>query len=617
MGFSCVKKHILWVLVLCVAAAAANAQELVYPGALISVIGPSSARRAVDSELAGIKPPDLSTDKLGGATILVREKARGTQLQGLQPISRKNNPCKRAKLRKLLTKIPGHKTCSPNYAVFAQAAPNDPAYGSQYAASIMQLPEAWNVTTGSDSVLVMVVDTGVSYNHPDLAPNMWANPGEIPGDGVDNDRNGYIDDIYGINAITRTGDPLDDNGHGSHCAGIIGARGNNALGVSGVAWQVKIVAAKFLNQFGSGSTGDAIRAINYGTWLRQAGYPLIVSNNSWGGSSYSSALRAAIQNATASGVLFVAAAGNNGTRNDTQPFYPASYSLPGVISVASTNSLNTFSTFSNYGTYSVHIAAPGEGILSLGLSNNYTTKSGTSMAAPQVSGIAALMQAACGNSLTNLQVRDAILNNGTVNSSLSTKVQTSSIANGFRAVEAAVAACPVVPPGSTATETATPLPGYTQVPTVTPVNTPTPTPSPFDTPTATPSRTPTNTPTVSPTSTNTRTPTPTRTATPTRTPRPTNTATPTVPPTNTPSPTVTPRPTRTPTSTRTPTPTRTPTSTSTITPTATPTPTVTNTALPMPAPIVAPVTCPNIKGCTSEICKQQVRACWLRLARSP
>jgi subtilisin family serine protease len=601
--------------VLLLSAGNCNAEELVYPGALVTVIGPSSARKVIDSELEGVRPLDVTTEKLGGATILLREKVRSMDVQtsdAVKPASRKTNPCKKAKMRRLLAKIPGHKSCSPNYAVFADAVPNDPGYTSQYAASIMQLPSAWNITTGSNSVLVLVVDSGVQYTHPDLAPNMWANPGEVPGDGIDNDRNGYVDDVYGINAITRTGDPLDDNGHGTHCAGIIGARGNNSVGVSGVAWQVKIVAAKFLNQFGSGSTGDAIRAINYGTALRQAGYPLIVSNNSWGGGSYSTAMRAAIQNAAASGVLFVAAAGNSGTRNDVSPFYPASYSLDNVVAVASTNASNSFSAFSNYGTYSVHIAAPGEAIYSLGLANSYTTKSGTSMAAPQVAGVAALMQAACSNSLSYLSIRDAVLNTGTVLSALSTKVQTSAVVNAFQAVRAAATACPPPPAGSTPTATATPGAGFTLIPTVTPVDTTTPTPSATNTSTPSPTRTPTNTPTVTPTSTNTRTATPTRTHTPTRTPTATYTASPTYPPTNTPTPTTTPRPTRTPTSTRTPTPTRTPSNTPTVTPTITPTWTATNTPLPLPAPVAAPTLCPNIKNCTSWTCKRQASECFAK-----
>jgi thermitase len=457
-------------------------QEFVYDGAIISVTGNSSVAPRISNGLNDLRRTDISSESLSSGAVLLRERPLikdCSRRDQLRPYSRKADPCKSGKLARLVrSQLRTGSSCSPNYQLKASVLPNDPDYSLLYSAEHMSLPAAWDITTGKATSLVLVIDSGIQYTHPDLAANIWVNPGEIPGNGIDDDGNTYIDDIHGINAITRSGDPLDDNGHGTHCAGIIAARGNNGTGLTGVSWRTKIIGAKFLAADGTGSTANAIRAINYGIALRNAGHPVTVSNNSWGGGGRSDALQAAIQSAAAAGILFVAAAGNFGANNVSQPFYPASYTVNNIISVAASNQSRQLAPFSNYGA-NVQIAAPGDSIYSTWLSSSYVYNSGTSMAAPQVAGIAALAQGLCDNNLTYQQVRAAIINNGSQYNSLLNRVSTSSIANAYGAVAAAAQLCP------------TPVP---------------PTPTPTVTPTATPTRTPTLTPTN--TATATRTPTP-------------------------------------------------------------------------------------------------------------
>jgi len=271
--------------------------------------------------------------------------------------------------------------------------PNDPFYSAQWSLDKIDAAEAWDISTGGLPTIVAVVDSGVDYNHRDLRDNMWVNQAELAGlAGVDDDQNGYVDDIYGYNFVYNNADPIDDHGHGTHCAGIIAAQANNGLDIAGICWNTKIMAIKFLGSRGEGTTADALLSIYYAV----ANGADIISS-SWGSSEESRVLQDAIDYAYSQGVFMVAAAGND---NSDQPYYPAGY--PHVISVTATDSDDKKWSLSNYGDW-IDIAAPGVDILSLraeGTSEGrtygrYTTlMSGTSMAAPHVAGACALLLSA-------------------------------------------------------------------------------------------------------------------------------------------------------------------------------------------------------------------------------
>ena len=297
----------------------------------------------------------------------------------------------------------GASDCNPNIRFSIDAVPNDPMYDPEptdsYSPGLWGLrwikgATAWDTGVGVRDVVVAVLDTGVKYTHNDLAANMWTNPGEIPGNGIDDDANGYIDDYYGYDFANEDSDPNDDNGHGTHVAGTIGAVRNNSIGIAGVAPEIEIMGLKFLFASGGGTLSDAIAAMDY---LRvvAAQYPLkkFIVNASFGGTGYSSIFEKAVQATATSGILFVAAAGNRGVSNDIMPHYPSSFDSDNVISVAASDLNGELAYFSNYGTGSVHIAAPGLQILStyIGSDNDYKFLSGTSMAAPHVAGLAALL----------------------------------------------------------------------------------------------------------------------------------------------------------------------------------------------------------------------------------
>jgi subtilisin family serine protease len=267
---------------------------------------------------------------------------------------------------------------------------NEGQKGGKAGADISAM-NAWATTTGSDDVVVAVLDSGIDYNHEDLVNNIWNRPEQI--EAFRDESLGVIDDVHGYDAIDNSGDPFDQNGHGTHCAGIIGAEGGNKVGIAGVNWKVKIMALKFMNAGGFGTTKDAVEAINYAIDRRKAGVNVRVISASWGSTQKSRALEDVIRRANDAGILFVAASGNASVDTDHRPHFPAGYKLPNVISVAALDRNDQLAQFSNYGAKSVHIAAPGKDILSTWLGNDYEEHSGTSMATPVVAGVAALVLA--------------------------------------------------------------------------------------------------------------------------------------------------------------------------------------------------------------------------------
>jgi hypothetical protein len=351
----------------------------------------------------------------------------------------------------------GGRSLEPDRIITSAALPNDPSFSRLWGLhntgqtsgvidADIDAAEAWNVTTGSREVVVGVIDTGIDYRHPDLSANMWRNPGETAGDGIDNDRNGFVDDVYGWDFANNDADPFDDEGHGTHVAGTIGAVGNNGTGVAGVNWQVSLMALKFLGADGSGTTSAAVAALNYATMMRQThGVNVVATNNSWGGGGASTALTNAIVAGGNAGILTVAAAGNESANNDTTPSYPANVNSTAVISVAATDASNRLASFSNYGATTVDVAAPGVGIYSTTPNNSYASYSGTSMAAPHVAGLVALM-AAANPEATAGQIRSAILSTAVPVASLAGKVATGGLINAAAAVNLIMGTEPPPPP---------------------------------------------------------------------------------------------------------------------------------------------------------------------------
>ena len=290
------------------------------------------------------------------------------------------------------------ESVEPNYVVRAARLPNDRSFTEQWGlrnlghfdgkvGADIGASQAWDVATGT-AVPVAVVDTGVTFKHADLAGNAWVNAGDIR-NGIDDDADGFKDDVNGADFLSGDSDPDDDGGHGTHVAGIIGAQGNNSVGITGVNWDAAVMGLKFLDGNGEGNTADAASAIDYAV-----DHGARVINASWGGPAFSHALYSAIRRAGEQGVLVVAAAGNDGVNADSSPDYPAAFDLPNVISVAATDRADRLVDFSNYGAKSVDLGAPGDDIYSTVPSvtdpSGYAAFSGTSMAAPFVTGAAAL-----------------------------------------------------------------------------------------------------------------------------------------------------------------------------------------------------------------------------------
>jgi subtilisin family serine protease len=377
----------------------------------------------------------------------------------------------------------------PNYIIHADLTPNDPSFSSLWGlqntgqviggqtgtpGADISATSAWDISTGSRANVVAVVDTGIDYNHADLAANVWSAPTSftvtIGGQNIT-----CAAGTHGFNAITNTCDPLDDNNHGSHCSGTIGAVGNNGVGVAGVNWTASIMGAKFLNSSGSGTTANAINAIEFTIQAKQvfgANANVRVLSNSWGGGGFSQALLDEINKANTNNMLFVAAAGNNGSNNDSAPFYPASYTAPNVVAVAATDNRDQIASFSNFGATSVDLGAPGVNVLSTTIGNTYSFFSGTSMATPHVSGAAALVLSVC--SLDTAALKSNLLNNVDPIPALSGITVTGgrlNVDNAIRAcsgpptpdfsLSASPASQTVTPGGSTAyTATVTPSGGF-------------------------------------------------------------------------------------------------------------------------------------------------------------
>jgi subtilisin family serine protease len=292
---------------------------------------------------------------------------------------------------------------------------------------------AWaNGKTGVSTVYIGIIDEGYMYMHEDLAANAGTNPGEIEGNGIDDDGNGYVDDVYGWDFDGNNNTVFDgvDDDHGTHVAGTIGAVGGNSKGVAGVVWNVKLMNAKFLGRRG-GTTANAIKSVDYFTDLKtRLGLNIVATNNSWGGGGYSQGLYDAIERANAAGILFIAAAGNSTNDNDAKPSYPVSYNNTNIIAVASIDIDGKLSSFSNFGATSVDLGAPGRGIWSTvpsgkgkNITSGYASYSGTSMATPHVAGAAALY-ASHNPGASATQIKASILNSGTQTSSLAGKTLT-------------------------------------------------------------------------------------------------------------------------------------------------------------------------------------------------
>jgi subtilisin family serine protease len=284
---------------------------------------------------------------------------------------------------------------------------------------------AWDKSLGRFSIVVADIDTGVDYTHRDLALNIWTNPGEAGvkcANGIDDDRDGFVDDCRGWNFYAYSNDPMDDNGHGTHTSGTIGALTGNGLGVAGANWDVQIMPLKFMDATGTGTTAGAIEALDYAV-----AHGATISNNSWGGTGFDPALLDAIKRAEAAGHLFITAAGNGplingvsvGTDNDTTPFYPCNFSLyaSNVICVAATDANDNLAGFSNYGSTTVQLGAPGVDILSTYLHQGYASLNGTSQATPHVTGGAALLKG-CKASLSYGTIKDILLSTVRQNSAL-------------------------------------------------------------------------------------------------------------------------------------------------------------------------------------------------------
>ena len=348
------------------------------------------------------------------------------------------------KKAELISQIPGVLSVEANVIYKLHEEVNDPDFEKLYGlynplkpGKDISILDAWELTTGSRDIVVGVIDTGIDYNHPDLAENIWVNPGESGVDangndratnGIDDDGNGYVDDVNGWDFFNDDNDPMDGNSHGTHCAGTIGAVGNNGIGVVGVNWEVSLAALKVFSDGGSTTTDALAEAIAYAT-----AQGMDLTSNSWGGGAESEVLRQVISDADKADILFVAAAGNSSSDNDASPHYPSSYLFDNIIAVASTDDNDELSGFSSYGATSVDVAAPGSRIYSTTPGGRYDYKSGTSMATPHVAGLVALAKSVFRDSFASA-IKERILSTSKPLDDLEGKVLHGRI-NAFDALE--------------------------------------------------------------------------------------------------------------------------------------------------------------------------------------
>jgi subtilisin family serine protease len=364
--------------------------------ALLFVAAPAQAAPPAASGrlMVGFKK-SVSTDRqqqllagLGGRISQRFKSIRGGRLVVVRPRSGRATGA----LRKRLARSSEVAYAEPDFFLFSSAdkTPDDPFYPLQYALidspsdHDIDAPTAWG--TRSSCAKVAILDTGIDTDHPDLKSNVYKSK-DKPNNGKDDDKNGYVDDTYGLNVIKGKGSGEDDNGHGTHVSGIVAGRGNNDTGVSGTCWSSKLLAVKFMNSKGKGSTSDAIAGIDYAV---KQGFKII--NCSFGSSSKSSSLHDAVDYAQNHNTLLVVAAGNDSENIDKQPLYPASYTDSNILAVAASTSEDGLADFSNFGSTAVDVAAPGDNIYSTYLGGGYRTLSGTSMAAPYAAGVAALLR---------------------------------------------------------------------------------------------------------------------------------------------------------------------------------------------------------------------------------
>ena len=407
-------------------------KKLIVPAVLsLGVMGPAFARSFtmdaphVPGEVVVKVKNGFMGKFLGKKSLLGAEVKKSMQLLSGDFVVLKSSSKSSLSLLQQLKTLPEVAYAEPNFIYKAIGTAADPLYSKLWgltntgdnepdrnggnsgsrgvAGADVNATKAWEITKGDKDVVIAVIDTGIDYNHPDLKANIWVNTKEVAGNGVDDDGNGYVDDVYGWNAHANNGNPMDGNSHGTHCAGTIGAKHSNGVGVAGVMDNVSLMAVKFLSDEGSGSLADAVEAIDYATRMN-----VDIMSNSWGGGGFSQSLEDAIKAAKAKGILFVAAAGNDGTNNDSAPHYPSNYQVDNVISVAAHTNQDTMASFTCYGKRTVHVAAPGHNILSTTPNNGYKVYSGTSMATPHVSGVLGLFIAENGR-LDVKTVRDRLM----------------------------------------------------------------------------------------------------------------------------------------------------------------------------------------------------------------